>query len=208
MEIISPTEKDEELMVQAEFKRQKFLTDMVKYKEIFSQNFENDYPFFLYLASILNFVEYHNEGCLTELGMKSLELDISPYINKIQEETKLEQKELVRFLLNLVNSYATTFLSIGLFELAKEAPDNFFELNKFPLYIQDDFELLLDKSKLVCPKLKQILDTYCPLIELKYKKIFLQEKTKGFIKQIYDANDLKLGSNNMPPNIANAHCMN
>ena len=207
MEQTPPTEKDFELQREAETKRDKYLTDMVKYREIFIENTTNDYPYFLYLASILNFVEHHNDGCLTGLGMKSLELDVSPFIYKIQSETILEQKELVKFLLNILNSYATTYLSIGLFQLALEEP-NFFELNKFPCCISGDFDLLLNKAKLVCPKLKQILDRFCPMLQGKYKKIFLEEKTKGFLKQIFDPNDLKLGSGNLPPNIANAVCMN
>ena len=109
------TELDKELLEKANAKKEKYITDMVKYREIYSQDETNDFPFFLYLASMMNFVEYHNGGCLTEWGMKSLELDISPYIAQIQSgNPKLEQKDLVKFLLNLLNSYATAFLAKGL----------------------------------------------------------------------------------------------
>ena len=52
--------------------------------------------------------------------------------------------------------------------------------------------------------LKQVLDTYCPSIDGKYKRIFLEEKTKGFYKSIFDANAIKISSNRMPTDLANA----
>jgi hypothetical protein len=153
----------------------------------------------------MNFVEYHNGGCLTEWGMKSLELDISPYIRQLQTgEPKLAQKDLVRFLLNLLNSYAVTFLIKGLFEIAKEEPDKFFASNEFPSSIKDDFDKLEVRVSSVLDNLKAILDAYCPSLEGKYKTIFLEEKTKGFIKPIFEANAVKIKSNTFPSDLANA----
>ena len=104
------TELDTEKLEKANLVKEKFITDMVKYKTIWNENETNDYPFFLYIASIMNFIEYHNGGCLTENGFKSLEIDISPYIHQLQTgEPKLSQKDLVRLLLNLMNSYASTY---------------------------------------------------------------------------------------------------
>jgi hypothetical protein len=199
------TELDKELLEKASLKKEKYITDMVKYREIYSQDETNDYPYFLYLASMMNFVEYHNGGCLTEWGMKSLELDISPYIARIQSgDPKLEQKDLVKFLLNLLNAYATAFLAKGLIDFCKEDPVKFFELNNFPTSIRDDFDKLASKAEVIIPKLKQVLDTYCPSIDGKYKRIFLEEKTKGFYKSIFDANAIKISSNRMPTDLANA----
>ena len=85
---------DVELIEKANAKKEQFISDMVKYKVLTDLDGSNDYPFFLYLASIMNFVEYHNGGCLTEWGMKSLELDISPYIRQLQNfEQKLYKKK-------------------------------------------------------------------------------------------------------------------
>ena len=199
------TELDTEILEKANLVKEKFITDMVKYKTIWNENETNDYPFFLYIASIMNFIEYHNGGCLTENGFKSLEIDISPYIHQLQTgEPKLSQKDLVRLLLNLMNSYASTYLVVGLFEFCKEDPDKFFELNSFPTSIKDDFDKLSEKAKIIMPKLKSVLDLYSTSLEGKYKTIFLQEKTKGFIKPIFDPNALKISSNKFPTNLAEA----
>jgi hypothetical protein len=199
------TELDRELIEKANAKKEQFISDMVKYKVLTDLDDRNDYPFFLYLASIMNFVEYHNGGCLTEWGMKSLELDISTYIEQLQTgEPKLSQKDLVRFLLNLLNSYAVSFLVKGLFELAKEEPEKFFELNAFPSSIKDDFDKLEVRVSKVLENLKTILDVYCPSLEGKYKTIFLEEKTKGFIKPIFEASSVKIKANTFPSDLANA----
>lgn len=199
------TELDKELLEKANDKKQYFLTEMVKYKALTDLDSKNDYPFFLYLASIMNYVESHNGGCLSECGMKSLELDISPYISKLQgDETGLGQKDLVRFLLNLLNCFATSFLAKGLFELAKEDPNAFFTTNEFPSAIKDDFETLEVRASTVINSLKLILDSYCPLLEGKYKTIFTEEKTKGFIKPIFEASAVKIKTNQFPSDLANA----
>jgi hypothetical protein len=196
---------DVELIEKANAKKEQFISDMVKYKVLTDLDGSNDYPFFLYLASIMNFVEYHNGGCLTEWGMKSLELDISPYINQLQSgDPKLSQKDLIRFLLNLLNSYATSFLCIGLFEFAKEEPDKFFELNDFPTLIREDFEKLSKKATELLPNLKKVLDTYTSSLEGKYKRVFLEEKTKGFVKPIFDPNALKINGKGFPTGLEKA----
>jgi len=199
------TELDRELLEKVKEKKEQFVSDMVKFKALTDLDDKNDYPFFLYLASIMNFVEHHNGGCLTEWGMKSLELDISPYIRQLQDgETKLGQKDLVRFLLNLLNSYAVSFLVKGLFELAKEEPDKFFASNEFPSAIKEDFDKLEIRVSSVIGNLKAILDSYCPCLEGKYKTVFLEEKTKGFHKPIFEANAVKVNTNSLPNNLANA----
>ena len=199
-----PTEVDKELIEKANAKREQFKTDMLIYRELWIMNETNDYPFFLYLASIMNFVEYHNGGCLTEWGMKSLQLDISTYIRQLQTgEPKLSQKDLIRLLLNLLNSYATSVLSIGLFEFSNEDPEKFFEVNEFPEVVKNDFEKLKKRANEIVATLKKILDTYTPSLEGKYKRIFLEEKTKGFIKPIFDPNAIKI-SKRFPTGLENA----
>lgn len=199
------TELDKEMLEKVKVKKEQYLTDMIKYKALTDLDEKNDYPFFLYLASIMNFVEYHNGGCLTEWGMKSLELDISPFIKQLQiGETKLSQKNLIKLLLNLLNSYATSFLAKGLFEFSKEEPDKFFSVNEFPSSIRDDFEKLENRVSSIISKLKEILDVYCPHLEGKYKTVFLEEKTKGFYKPIFDPNALRIKTNQFPNELEKA----
>jgi hypothetical protein len=204
----TPTETEINQKLADEFnsKREKFTLDMIMYRGIYEQNTTNDHPFFLYLGSILNYIESHNGGSLTELGMKSLQLDISDFILHLQEGgfNKLHQKELVRFLLNILNSYAVCVLATGLLEFAK-TNDTFFELNPFPSAIRDDFPALQEKALDLIPKLKQVLDAYTTYLEPKYRTIFNQEKTKGFVKQIFNDSVVKLGSKSFPMNdVANS----
>lgn len=202
---VLPTEVDNELLEKANDLKTKFLGDMITYKTIMDKDKTNDYPFFLYIGSIMNFIEHHNEGCLTEWGMKSLELDISSYFNIIQSGEKvLPQKDLVRFLLNLLNSYAVSVLTTGLIQFRNEDPIKFQELNQFPTSIEEDFDYLLERLLIITSKLKAVLDAYCPLLEGKYKRIFLEEKTKGFIKQIFDPNALKIKSGGFPSGLEKA----
>ena len=205
-EIVKPTGLDNELLEKANAKKEQFKLDMIKYGAIWRRDENNDYPYFLYLASIMNYIEYHNGGCLTEWGMKSLELDISPYIKQIQtgEPKPLSQKDLVRFLLNLMNSYATTFLCKGLFDLCNEDPVKFFELNDFPTAIRDDFLNLSVKAEVLIPSLKKVLDVYCPMLEGKYRTFFNEEKGKGYIKQIFGTQVISSNRSFMPSELKNA----
>jgi hypothetical protein len=202
------TELDKELLSKANEKKEEFSRDMIMYKNLYLEDETNDYPFFLYLASIMNFIEHHNGGCLTEWGMKSLQLDISPYIQQIQRaETKLSQKDLVRFLLNLLNSYAVSSLVNCMIAFYKEDPVKFLELNDFPKGIVADFDKIEEKTTEVISKLKKVLDCYSTLLEGKYKRIFTEEKTKGFYKPIFDPNALKISSgmpNGLPAGLENA----
>jgi hypothetical protein len=202
---VNPTELDNEMLEKANAKKEQFFTDMLKYRCIMEEDKTNDYPFFLYIASIMNYVEYHNGGCLTEWGMKSLGIDISPFIYKLQTgEPKLSQKDLVRLLLNLLFSYASSVLTLGLIEFRIEDPVKFQELNKFPNVVEEDFDMLKERLGIIIPKLRQVLDTYSPMIEGKYKRVFLEEKTKGFIKPIFDPNALKIQTKSFPTNLENA----
>lgn len=196
---------DKEMLDKANVKKEQFTSDMVKYKIILDEDKTNDYPFFLYMASIMNYIEYHNGGCLTEWGMKSLEIDISHYFKILQtKDAVLSQKDLVRMLLNLLNSYAVSILTLGLVEFRKEDPVKFQELNTFPTTIEEDFDLIAERLEIILPKLKAVLDTYTPLLETKYKRVFLEEKTKGFYKPIFDPNALKIKTNQFPSELSSA----
>jgi len=137
--------------------------------------------------------------------MKSLEIDISHYFKILQtKDAVLSQKDLVRMLLNLLNSYAVSILTLGLVEFRKEDPVKFQELNTFPTTIEEDFDLIAERLEIILPKLKAVLDTYTPLLETKYKRVFLEEKTKGFYKPIFDPNALKIKTNQFPSELSSA----
>jgi hypothetical protein len=183
---MTQTDLDREKLEKAKTDRANFLTKIVEYRSIYNEDKTNDYPFFIYIASIMNYIESHNGGCLTELGLQSLLLDISPFIAKIQTgEPKLPQKDLVRFCLNQVNSFAVTVLIKGMIEYSKEDL-KFFETNDLPEFIKTDFAEIEEKVNKLMPILKQVLDIYTKYLDGKYIKIFNEEKNKGFIKPIFD----------------------
>jgi len=99
-------------------------------------------------------------------------------------------------------------LAKGLFEFCKEDPCKFFELNDFPTAVREDFDLLNMKAELLIPKLKNVLDSRTTLLEGKYKRIFLEEKTKGFNKPIFDNSAVKIKTNTLLNGVSNAICMN
>jgi hypothetical protein len=206
MEKVEPTELDKEMIEKSNEKKEKYLTQMVMHKALWNEDKTNDYNLFLYIASIMDFVEYHNEGCMTELGHKSLEMDISKYIAQINNQEPLTQKDMIRFLLNVINSYAVSVLCKGLFVFAKEEPENFFALNDFPSGIREDFQDLEDRLDEVIPHLDKILEAYCPTLEIKYKKIFNEEKIKGFKKSIFKDSQtpIKLNQSGFPTGLENA----
>ena len=163
------------------------LSDMLMFKIICDGNRDNDYTFFLYLASIMNFAENNNGGCLTKEGIKSLRVNVLPYSKKLMSESKLTQKELLSFLLNTLNSYYVSLLAIKLFTFYNENRTQFLQLYNFPSDVLEDFEYLkekIEKQTIVKP----FLDLYTKSIDGKYIKMFNEEKTKGFHKHIFDTN--------------------
>lgn len=165
------------------------IINVIMLKTMCDANRDNDYTFFLYLASILNLVERRKGGCLTENGVNSLKMNVLIYLEKIQTgEPKLSQKELVSFLLNLLNSYYVLILTTKLFKFCKENRSKFLELYELPYNVIDDFEYLGNKAKETIPVIKSVLDIYTKFIEGKYIDLFNEEKTKGFNKHIFDSN--------------------
>lgn len=189
------SEHDIKLLEQLQEKKKKFLTEMVESRIMYLEDTENDYFLFIYLATILNFVESHNGGCLSEVGMMSLKVNISSVLDKFVKcdiNNKVTQEELVRTSLNLLNSYAVCILTKGMFEIAKENEEGFFRLNEFPIPVKEDFEMLNNKATDMIPKLKLFLDVYTPCMDAEHKKIFTQEKNNGFFKQIFNAEAVKM----------------
>ena len=203
-EKVEPTDADNKLTETALADKEQYKSQMLEYRALWKQDETNDYPFFLFIASVLNFIEYHNKGCLTELGMLSLKVDISGFINNLMNNQKVTQKELVKFLLNILNSYAVCILCKGMIEFSKEEP-KFFEINDFPDFMVEnkDFEKISLKLDTIIPALKKALDTYTTSVEGKYIKIFNEEKVKGFVKPIFEFDGVKIRSG-IPNNIANA----
>lgn len=189
------SEADRELIAKFEAKKEVILKELVEHRILFKESeITNDYPLFLYLASILNFTEIQNGGCLSEVGMMSLKVNIGGTLDKIinmAENKKIEQQELTRTCLNLLNSYAVSILSKGMFELARENPDGFFSVNDFPMVVREDFEVLEFRAEKLIPQLKVVLDLLTPLINEEHQKVFVTQKNNGFFKQIFGPHHAK-----------------
>jgi hypothetical protein len=68
--------------------------------------------------------------------------------------------------------------------------------------------MLKEKALVMIPLLKNILDVYTPKLDAKHRKYFNEEKSKGFVKRIFDDAAIKIGSVSMPSSVANAKAMN
>jgi|688.fasta_scaffold40497_9 hypothetical protein len=183
------------LLLHADENRANFLNKMVEFRIQYNEDKTNDYFLFLYLASILNYIEAHNGGCLSEVGMMSLKVNIAGTLSKLiekDENNKIDQQELVRFCLNLLNSYTVCILTKGMFEIAKEN-DAFFNAYEFPDTIRSEFDELDKTITDLLPTLKSLLDTYTIYMDAEHKKIFNLQKNNGFYKQIFNASSCKIG---------------
>jgi hypothetical protein len=188
-------EYNKSLLLKFDETRTNFLNKLVEYRIQYNEDKSNDYFLFLYLASILNYNEAHNGGCLTEVGMMSLQVNIARTLSKLIEKdlnNKIDQQELVRFCLNLLNSYTVCILSKGMFEIAKEE-EGFFNAYEFPDTIRSEFDELNKTVTELLPTLKTLLDTYTVYMNAEHKKIFNLQKNNGFYKQIFNASSCKIG---------------
>lgn len=196
-----------------EEKKDNFLDEMILARILYNEdeNKDNDYILFLYVASIMNFFESHNNGCLTELGMKSLKININPILNKIIEKNllnKVSQEELVKLCLHFINSYIVSMLFISMIDFEELSRDNrkvyekdlkhfFDKFDNLPITVKNDLKGLYEKLIDLIDKVKSFLNIFTPFLDKEHKKIFTQEKSKGFIKQIFNPHALKdsLGDN-------------
>jgi len=194
-EKVEPTETDKGITARAEEERKSYRDKVVEQRLLWIADTTNDYTLFLYMASILDYIEWHNKGCLTELGIASLKIDISSYIHSIKTgEPKLTQKNLVRLLLNIINSYAVSYLFQGMVEFSRESKI-FFEMNDFPTAIIDDkdFDVISAKLDEIIPKLKEFVEGWSKALEGKYIKIFNEERKKGFVKPLFQEERIRIG---------------
>jgi uncharacterized membrane protein YwzB len=204
IEKVEPTETDKGITARAEAERKLYKDKLVEQRSLWIADTTNDYTLFIYMASLLDYIEWHNGGCLTELGLSSLKIDISPYIHSIKTgEPKLTQKNLLRLLLNILNSYAVSVLFQGMIEFSKETA-TFFEMNDFPTAIIDDkdFEVISAKLDEIIPKLKEFLDGWTKSLDAKYVKAFNEEKNKGFKKPLFQEERIRIGK--LPSSLAEA----
>jgi len=192
-------EFNKDLLMKGDEKKTTFLNKMIEHRIQYNEDRTNDHYLFLYLASILNYIEWHNDGCLSEVGMMSLNVNISTTIYKLIDlnaSNTIDQQELVRFCLNLINSYATCYLSKGMFELSIEE-DKFFISNDFPEVIKSEFEELNKKATELITMLKSLLDKYTLYMDDEHKKVFTLQKNNGFFKQIFSAESVKITNGNL-----------
>ena len=184
------------------------INKIIELRILTSQDITNDYWFIQYLASILDYFERSNNGFLSALGWSSVKLDISPLFKRINESMQIEnarvpQKDLVKFMLYMLNSYVISTLFLGMTQIAFEVDSHFLEIhNDLPVYIINDLPTLGDRANNLVQHFKQILDKYSILLEPKYNSIFNVERHRAFNKQIFD--NYKMNSKFSPAEIAAA----
>jgi hypothetical protein len=135
----------------------------------------------------------------------SLAVNVAPIYQKFVEgKEKVSQKELVRFCLYMTNCYAVCVLFKGMVEVYKENTEGFITLHPLPNYILDDFKAYEDRAFDLVDKFKKIMDTYSQSLEGKYRKIYNEEKIKGFVKQIFGTQVVSSKGSFIPSELKNA----
>lgn len=189
-----------------EIKEQKLIDRIIEYRILTQKDLTNDYYFLQYLGTILDYIERDHTGCLTELGRMSLAVNIAPIYHKFKEcKEKVSQKELVRFCLYITNCYAVCVLFKGMVEVYKANNEGFLKQNEnLPTYIFDDMIEYEDRVFNLVDMFKKIMDLYSQSLEGKYRTIYNEEKTKGFVKQIFSVQVINSMGNYIPNELMNA----
>jgi hypothetical protein len=184
---------------------EKLLNRVVEYRLLTQRDLTNDYYFLQYLGTILDYIERDHTGCLTDLGRMSLAVNVAPIYQKFAEgKEKVTQKELVRFCLYMTNCYAVCVLFKGMVEVYKENDEGFMKLHPLPTYILGDLIEYEDRAFDLVDKFKKIMDTYSQSLEGKYRKIYNEEKIKGFVKQIFGTEVVSSKGSFIPSELKNA----
>ena len=183
-----------------------YLNKVIEYRILTKKDETNDYYFIQYLGTILDYIERDYKGCLSEKGQMSLALNISLTFDKLTKGELIEQKELVRFCLNLTFSYAVCVLFCGMVQVYKDekTKDGFVKQNPLPQYVLDDLLLYEEKAFGLVENLKKVLDTYAKFLEGEYRKIYNEEKHLGFYKQIFNSQYISSRNSFMPNELRNA----
>lgn len=185
---------------------QKLLDRVIEYRLLNEKDRTNDYYFLQYLGTILDYIERDHNGCLTELGRMSLSVNVVNIYNKFVEgKEKVTQKELVRFCLYMTNAYAVCVLFKGMIEVFKENDEGFDKQNEnLPTYIFGDMIEYEDRVLELVENFKKIMDLYSQSLEGKYRKIYNEEKHKGFVKQIFSVQVINPSGKYVPDELKNA----
>ncbi len=195
-------------IVEDEEKKQSYLQKCLEYKILYNRDKTNDYYLFFYMGALLNYMERRAGGCVTENGKKLLEQNVNEAMDKINEfvndpdatETKLKkvgmQRDITRLCLYMTVGYVLCHLIEGMVEVNKE------EKLDIPEEFVDDLDELGLRSNVLRPKFKQILDHYTQLLRGEYRKVYMDERNKGFVKPVFSS--VVNQSNSRPDDIKNA----
>jgi hypothetical protein len=186
---------------------EELIARIVEFRLLYENDKTNDFYLIQYLASVLDYIEREHTGFLTDLGRKSLSIDIGDIHKRMMEcverNIKIAQKDLVRFCLYMTNAYAVAVMFKGMSEVSLEPNSVFFENHPLPELIINDVKDLSLKSDDLIHQFKSIMDKYSQLLEGKYRTIYNEEKHKGFVKQIFSSYHIEKGSG-MPKNLQDA----
>ena len=172
---------------------------IIEFKNLFDRNHTNDYYYIQYVASLLDYIERGSTGFLTDLGRKSLALDINAIHLRLYNKETLCQKDLVRFCLYMTDSYVCTVMFIGMCEVAFETKEQFFQNHPLPSGVIEDFKMLSAKAIDLKEQYKTIMDRFAPMLDSKHRTIYNEEKIKAFVKQIFANTHIQLGSSMFRP---------
>ena len=142
-------------------------------------SFDSAY-FIQYLAYILTYIEHH---CITDFGLKTLEFNIKPVVEKIKGEftkEKATQKDLTHFCLYLSNSSKICEKFLIKISLYKQNKDEFKNDSKLPDRVLDDFIRFEDRIYNLYTRFNKVSEIYSDFLGPKHKSIYNIDKQRSF----------------------------
>jgi hypothetical protein len=187
---------------------EEILAKLVLLKNLVKEDITNDFYYLQYLSTILDYLEEHNKGFLTETGCKILDFKIGEIYERFIDTTdkeKLSQKDLTRFCLYFMVGYASVIIFKGMVCVSKEEP-KFLELLP-PFVDAEELRLLDERAELLSPQFKKVLDIYTSILHPKYKKVFETERRSAFVKALFNPIG-KINKQEIPTDMSKAKCTN
>ena len=157
---------------------------VIEYRLLTEKELNNDYYFINYLGSILDYIERDHNGCLTEFGKMSLELNITPIYCKLTgqvESEKVSQNEMVQFCLYMSNASDVCERFKHIIKLYKENTDVFTVDSALPDCVLNDFTKYEDRVVNMTDLFKKVTDAYITCLGPKHTSVYNEEKSKSFL---------------------------
>lgn len=157
------------------------LYKIFEYRLLFEDSLDSDYFLIKYLAYILIYIE---RECITDFGLKSVEFNIKPIVEKFRgkyTKEKVTQKDLIYFCLYMSNSNKICNNFLIKISLYKQNKDGFKNDSKLPDCVLDDFIKFENRIYNLSTMFNKVLESYSDCLGPKHKSIYNTDKHRSFL---------------------------